>query len=352
MQVQRTLVQDAAARGIITHQQADELWEFFRAQSQHVPTFKFGHVLYYLGGMIMIGAMSLFMTLGWESIGPWWGFIWAVVYAVIAWALMVKLLGRGLKLPAGIMLAMVVALTPLAVYALQQALGISSFESDHHYRDYHTIVGWDWLIMELATLFVATLLLYRYRLPFAVMPVAVTLWYMSMDLADLIALERYNSPHDWNAEWRMRALVSVVFGALMLVLATWVDIRSRRSQDFGFWMHLFGVAAFWGGLTQMGHGETWGEVVFLLINVVMIFYGAIIGRRVYAIFGGLGVAQVLGWFSYRVFQDSLAFPLVLSFIGLAVVGLGILWQKREREWTAAVRSVLPTAVRETLEARD
>jgi hypothetical protein len=37
----------------------------------------------------------------------------------------------------------------------------------------------------------------------------------------------------------------------------------------------------------------------------------------------------LGHLSYKVFRDSMLFPLALSAIGLGVVGLGILWQKRE-----------------------
>ncbi len=54
------------------------------------------------------------------------------------------------------------------------------------YRDYHTLVDWRWMLMELATLATGAALLWRYRLPFMVMPLALTFWYMSMDLTPFL----------------------------------------------------------------------------------------------------------------------------------------------------------------------
>ncbi len=61
----------------------------------------------------------------------------------------------------------------------------------------------------------------------------------------------------------------------------------------------------------------------------MILIGAVLGRRVFAVFGGLGIAGYLGHLSYRVFKDSLVFPFALSLIGLAIIWLGVIWQRRE-----------------------
>jgi hypothetical protein len=72
---------------------------------------------------------------------------------------------------------------------------------------------------------------------------------------------------------------------------------------------------------------------------------------VVAVFGGLGVAGYLSYLSWRVFKDSLLFPVVLSVIGLAIIAIGVLWQKNEARWSAAVRSRLPGPLRELIEAR-
>ena len=70
-----------------------------------------------------------------------------------------------------------------------------------------------------------------------------------------------------------------------------------------------------------------------------------------AVFGGLGVAGYLGYLAGRVFKDSLLFPFALSLIGLAIIALGVLWQRHEAEWSARLRNTLPKALRELLEAR-
>lgn len=62
--------------------------------SQDTPSFRFTHILYYLGGMIAIGAMSLFMTLGWERFGGWGLFFIALAYAGAGLALTGHLLQR------------------------------------------------------------------------------------------------------------------------------------------------------------------------------------------------------------------------------------------------------------------
>ena len=75
-----------------------------------------------------------------------------------------------------------------------------------------------------------------------------------------------------------------------------------------------------------------GKFVYMLINLAMVAIGAILGRRVFAVFGGIGIACYLGHLSYKVFQDSLLFPFALTFIGLAIVAAGIWWQRNEARY--------------------
>ena len=47
-----------------------------------------------------------------------------------------------------------------------------------------------------------------------------------------------------------------------------------------------------------------------------------LGRRVYAVFGVIGIALYLGDLADKVFRDSLLFPFALSLIGVAVIAAG------------------------------
>jgi hypothetical protein len=78
-----------------------------------------------------------------------------------------------------------------------------------------------------------------------------------------------------------------------------------------------------------------GMFIYFLINVAMLLFGAVIGRRVYTVFGALGIAGYLGHLSYKVFKDSLVFPVALMLIGLGVVWLGHLATPRGRDQLCA-----------------
>ena len=343
MELNHLLLKEAAENGLISEQQAEQLWSFLGERGKDTPSFRFTHILYYLGGLTAIGAMSLFMTLGWERFGGWGLFFIALAYAGVGIWLTEFFLNRShLPIPAGITAAFVVVLTPLAVYGMQAALGW--WAEGKVFRQYHTHIDWRWIFMEFATLASGTIMLWRYRLPFLVMPIAVTLWYMSMDLTPFLFGEA-------DATWELRKLVSLWFGLLIALLGFWVDIRTRHAKDYAFWLYLFGVVAFWGGLSMMHSDSELNKFIYLCINLMMIVAGAMISRRVFAVFGGLGAAGYLGHLAYDVFKDSMMFPFVLTIMGLVVIFLGIVWQRHEEAISNRLRGLLPLTIRELISRR-
>jgi hypothetical protein len=181
-------------------------------------------------------------------------------------------------------------------------------------------------------------MLWRYRLPFLLMPIAVTLWYMSMDLTPLL----FNNA---DLSWELRKVVSLWFGLLMLVLAVWLDIRTRHEKDYAYWLYLFGVLAFWGGLSMMNSDSELSKLMYFCINLLMIAVGAMLSRRVFTIFGALGAAGYVGYLAYDLFKDSMLFPFVLTLIGMGVIYLGIYWQRHEQAISCYLRGLLPAAMR-------
>lgn len=343
MRLQRTLLAEASAQGVISVTQADALWQFLSERTRDRPAFRPAHILYYLGGLVAIAAMTLFVTLGFERFGGPGLVAIALAYATGGIALTEYLLRRGLAIPAGIVAAFVVALTPVAVYGLQSALG--QWPPGRVYREYHTHIDWRWIMMELATVATAVVALWRWRLPFLLMPLAVTLWYMSMDLTPFLFGQA-------DTTWALRKVVSLWFGLGVLVLALALDLRTRREdRDYAFWLYLFGMLAFWCGLSSTDSSSEAGKLAYLAINLLLIAIGALLQRRVFAVFGGLGVAGYLGHLAYRVFQDSMVFPFALTLIGLAVIGLGLLWQRHEQAIAARVLGWLPAAVADLVERR-
>jgi hypothetical protein len=330
----------AASDGVISGQQAAELWQFLQTRHPYQPDLQMSNLLYYLGGLIAIAAMTLFITLGWEMLGGWGIMIIGAFYMLLAVSLTEYLLRRQLMIPAELTAALIVALTPLVIYGLQVGLGFWD-SADAVYRDYHRYISWRWLLMELATLAVGMIVLWRYRMPFLLMPVALTLWYLSMDLAPfLFGVE---------LTWDLRREVSLWFGLAMLLVAFGVDLRYGRQPDYGFWLYLFGMLAFWCGLTFQSSDSELAKLVYCLLNLLLLFIGTLLQRRVFTVFGGIGVAVYLGHLAYEVFEDSLLFPLVLSFLGIGVIWLGIIWQRHEARVGDRLRTLLPLRLRAMIE---
>ncbi len=342
MKVTKKKLELAVAEKIISQEQADHLFAFFKALPSSGPSFDFTHVLYYMGGLIAIGAMTLFMTLGWENFGGWGIFFISLAYSAAGLILANNFQRKGYAVPAGICATFVVALTPLAIYGLQQALGW--WPDGSPYREYHRYIRWHWIFLELGTLAGGAIIAFRYRYPFLQMPIAVTLWYMSMDLSAMLAGDNW-------PDFELRSLVSLYFGLAMTLLAFWIDIRSSRSGDYAFWLYLFGVMTFWGGMTSQHSDSELSKFIYCCINLLLIGVGIAIVRRVFVIFGAIGCSIYLGHLANEVFRDSWLFPIALTAIGLAIIFLGVVWQKNEKCITVKVRSYLPLPLRELLEER-
>lgn len=331
-------LQQAVEANIISQQQAENLLSFLELPSSTTAQFNFSHLLYYFGGLIAIGAMTLFMNLAWEGFGGWGIVSISLVYAVLALLLCQRFKRQGHIIPAGLSATFVICLTPLAVYGLQQAMGW--WPSSSQYHDYHRYVQWHWLYMEIATLIVGLILCWRYRYPFMLMPLAVTLWYMSMDIAAMLAGER--------PDFQLRSLVSLYFGLAMILLAFWVDLRSRHSADFAFWLYIFGVLTFWCGLSFQQSNSEWAKFLYFLTNLAMMLAGVILARRVFVVFAAMGCFYYFYHLADQVFKDSWLFPISLTLIGLAMVYLGILWQKHQDTISQRLRGYLPLAMQELL----
>jgi hypothetical protein len=344
-------LQAAAVDGVITNMQASQLWARLGGSSMvhatsptPAPRFGFVNVLYYFGGLVAISAMGLFMTLGFESMGAAGLLAIGLAYMVACLKVADHFKSRTLPVPAGILATLAVVLVPLVVWSAQSLMGLWPPGGSGTFRSYYTIINWRWMTLEFATLAAGVVMLWRYRLPFMVMPVAVTVWYMSMDIAN--ALMQTNG-----FDWQFSRDVSVVFGLATIALALWVDVRTRLSkntewrQDFAFWLHLFGVTMFWCGLSLQDSNNELGKFLYALLNVALVLAGAAIGRRVFTVYGALGVAMYLGHLSYQVFRSSVLFPFALTLIGLGTVWLGVLWQRHEDAINARLARYVPARLR-------
>lgn len=323
-------LQRAVDNGILQPGQDEALITWLQSRPEQQASFQLAHVAYYFGALLIIAAMGWLLTEAWMSIGNQALLVIAAAYMVFFTLAGRALWQRGLQIPGGLLGAVAVSLTPLLVFAFEQLTGLwVSNDVQDDYHQYYILVQGGWLAMEVATLLFGLVMLRLLPFPFIVMPMAIALWFMSMDLTEVLYGQWF--------DWAQRRLVSVWFGLVVLLAALWVD--GRTDKDYAFWGYLAGLLAFWGGLSLMDSDSEWGKAAYCLINLVLMGFAVLLRRPVFMVFGALGVAGYLGYLSHHIFGDSLLFPLVLT-----LIGLGIAYQKRREALTSALRESLPPAL--------
>jgi len=116
----------AAATSGLSTDQADRVWQALRLGSagSGKPKFDVANVAYYLGALIVIGAMGWFMNKAWEGSGGLGLFTVAVCYSV-CFILAGRILWKkpALRGPSGLLFTIAVCMVLLATYGLERWTG-------------------------------------------------------------------------------------------------------------------------------------------------------------------------------------------------------------------------------------
>ncbi|MBP2644083.1 MAG: Protein of unknown function rane [Firmicutes bacterium] len=233
MKLERMKLLAAVKAGILNEEQAEKLWQFWQGDKEaefagddgSSPMSKF---LYYLGALIVIASMGWLMNTTWVAFKGGGLFTIAVVYAACFSAAAYYFKKKSTVL-SGLLIVMAVCMTPLGVFGLQKWFCLWPYENPSRYHDFFHYMRGGLFMMEVTTLLAGIAALRFSRIPFATAPIAVVLWFMSMDVTPLLLASQ---------EWSVREQVSVVFGLGMLVIAFCID---RRTQvDYAKWLYIFG----------------------------------------------------------------------------------------------------------------
>jgi hypothetical protein len=328
----------AAAAGAINSSQLEALLAFLATRQpgpSSAPKFDVVHLLWYMGALVVISAMGLFSTLAFAAMGGRALAATARAYAALftagghyLWTV------RKLRTPGGLLIAIAVSMIPLAVYGVQDSYGAwSQFGKPGTVRDFYIWIKGSWIFMEIATIAGGLIALRFYRFPFIVFLMAFALWFLSMDIVPWIT----GSPF---GNWETSRRVSVGFGLAIIVAAVVVNLW-QRSGDFAFWLYLFGVMTFWGGITASSDGTPIDKALYCAMNFGFLLLAAFLGRRVFAVFGTIGIAFYLGDLADKVFKDSMLFPFALSLIGIGIIAFGLYYHRHQHAISAWVERHLP-----------
>lgn len=320
MRIDQPKLERAMMRLGFTHEQTLSVWNELTTSPSTEAQFEPAHVGYFFGALLVIGAMGWFITDGWDRFAGWQLAAIALTYAAVFVAAGAQVWSKSLfRIPGGLLVTMAVCMTPLAVYGVERQLNLWPQLDPGSYTRFHPLINASWVGMEAFTVLAALVALRYFKFPFLTAPAAYALWYMSMDLTGLIYGKAWT--------FRQMCIVSVVFGIVMLLISYALDGRSE--MDFSYWGYLFGLLTFSGGLSLMESHSEWSKFGYLVIHVALVVISLLLRRKVFVVFGAIGVFGYLSNEAYTHFRNSVAFPFVLSLVGIALIALAMLYKKNE-----------------------
>ena len=197
-------------------------------------------------------------------------------------------------------------MVPFLVYCFQRALKWWPKEDPGVFQGFRTHVRSGWVVMEIATIVTGALYLYMdVHFPFLLFPIAWMLWFLSMDLAPFLP-EWYRG---WRGMFEARRLLSVVFGLAMMIVGRLLEVRLGSDPDFGFWLYLFGLLAFWVAVTFDFPEYNLHGSLYLLLNIALFLVGSHLNRSTFHVFSTLGVSvYIIGVYTNHIKPDK-SFPL-------------------------------------------
>ena len=171
--------------------------------------------------------------------------------------------------------------------------------------------------MEIATVIIGLSYLTMIRFPFLLAPVSFSIWFLSMDTAPL--LPQWSTTEDL---YKLRRLVSLVFGLLLMTGGRLMESLLGSEPDFGFWLYLFGLIAFWFSIViEHNSNDHLKHSMFILINVTLVVIGSHLQRTTFHVFGTLGlILMLVKTLTYRGSMVNRSLVLWLM-TGLSVVSL-------------------------------
>ena len=238
------------------------------------PRWSSASALVYLGGfVILVATLALLGILG-DDHGDWALVGYSVLATALGIALALWLEQSGRAIAAGLVATLAVLFFAFFVGALLGAIGTL----DADIGDYQPAS----LVVEVLTVGAALVALRRFRAPLLVLPIAVILWVVVVDLGSFGSWENAGEA------------LSILAGLALIVAAVAVDRAGR--QPYGLWLHVVGGIAFGGGVIGVvDSGLAWALVGLLSLAYVAAAY--YLGRSSYAVLGAIGILATTAYFS-------------------------------------------------------
>ncbi|HUK93755.1 MAG TPA: hypothetical protein VLU96_01730 [Gaiellaceae bacterium] len=281
----------------------------------------------YLGLLLVVVASVSLLAIYWGELGAWGILALGVLFLAGSLAASELLRRRRLPQPADVLEAVAVGWVGLVTYAIERLAGVwptGASEIDHVHIGLTTIAA--------VGLAIALVLMVLRPDPLLVVPIALAVGVLAVDAAELVFGNDLSG--------RQRVIFMVPLGLAWIAIGLWLDVSRRRA--YATWAYWAGLITAGGAVLILVPKTVPGFTAIGVLGAVALFFSAFVRHWSFTVVGTIGVLIATSGAMTLIGGTA---PLVMAFVGIALVVVGLRWSRWRERIRAAVLARLPARVR-------
>ncbi len=287
-----------------SHTDPDRVWCELTARATN--PFDGRRMIMWFGGVLALLASTIFLGTAGISFGVL-GFgasLAAVMLMLISggWFLTSK----GHHFAGGLLATLFSGLVPLLVFSISDLLGVHAQYAD--YSSFYSYISSQWVWMEVATILVGMIVVWRFDFGFATLPPALAAYFFVMDAG--VGLFDFGFA-------TLSMVLGLVLGTAMVLVGVWFEKIDKPGH--ATWLLIYGLSSILFGANELSSSDTAQALIYLGLGLSFLLLGWSIERGIPVTIGALAVTSALAYLTYDVFDGSIVFSLCVFAVGVAIV---------------------------------
>ena len=333
-------------KGIINETQKNSLIDlFYQNENEQKQVSTVVKVFYYIGGFIMLGAMTFLMSNTIQHSTYTMILLLGTIYAALFLGVGEFLWRKNEKLPAGILYFLFIAAFGFIVMDIEKMTGFFPHFSDmDKIPNYLDLCRFPVFVLSSLTI-VANTILQRFR-PVSLLSVPTIFCSYAIFMTIVDFIYGYKNITD-----KIFFTSNLIFGA---GLSTVGFIKDKLAKaDYSMWMYLIGSAGFFMFamllLDELNIGVWQDQLICFILSLIYIFIGLIIQRKPFSIIGVFGVIEYIMYLEFdNIKNNTTLLTSVVLVTGLIILYSGVIYSKNVDKLRSFIESKLPEKVRNYL----
>ena len=335
--VEKGVIDEAQKNGLI------DLYDQNNNEAKQVPTVV--KVLYYIGGLIMLSAMTVLMSNTIQHSTYTTILLLGTVYAVLFLGVGEFLWKKNEKLPAGILYFLFMAAFGFIVMDIEKMTGFFPHFSDmDKIPNYWDLCRFPVIVLSALTIFANTILQKFRHSSLLAVPTIFCSYAIYMSCVDFI--------YGWE-----KITDKIIFGSNLIFSAGLCCVGFLKDRltktDYSMWIYLAGAAGFFVSaillLDELNIGVWQDQLIIFIISLIYIFMGLMIQRKPFSIIGILGAIEYIIYLEFDNIEDNTTLlTSVVLITGLIILYAGVIYSKNVDNLRKFIESKLPEKLRNSL----